>query len=53
MRNRTILKEDYSFIVADHACNISADADGFYWKDTRYLRQYRWEFTEEYHVLSR
>ncbi|MEE8441950.1 MAG: glycogen debranching N-terminal domain-containing protein, partial [Spirochaetia bacterium] len=53
MRNRTILKEDYSFIVAGDTCDVTADADGFYWKDTRYLREYRWEFTEKYNVLSR
>ena len=53
MRNRTILKEDYSYIVGDDACDIIADADGFYWKDTRYLSEYRWEFTEKYSILSR
>jgi glycogen debranching enzyme len=48
-----VLKEDYTFLVADRNGQMEGGEQGLYNRDTRLLKRYRWDFGEGYsHLLG-
>ena len=46
-----VLKENYTFLVADAAGQITGGEHGVYNRDTRFLDRYRWSLGEEFQAL--
>lgn len=46
-----VLKENYTFFVADGAGQISGGEHGLYSRDTRFLNRYRWGFGDDFETL--
>ena len=46
-----VLKENYSFLVADAGGQITGGEHGLYNRDTRFLNQYAWRFGEDFETL--
>lgn len=46
-----VLKENYTFLVADAEGQVAGEERGLYDRDTRYLSRYRWSFGEGVQAL--
>jgi len=46
-----VLKENYSFCVADDSGQVRSGEHGLYNRDTRFLNRYVWEFEGDYQAL--
>jgi glycogen debranching enzyme len=53
LSENTVLKENYTFFVANADGNTSSSEHGFYHRDTRLLKIYAWEFGAQVHSLVR
>ncbi|MEM7735929.1 MAG: glycogen debranching N-terminal domain-containing protein [Deinococcota bacterium] len=53
LSENTVLKENYTFFVANADGNTSSAEHGFYHRDTRLLKTYAWTFGERVRLLVR
>ncbi len=51
VQHNVVLKENYTFLVADPDGNVSGGEKGLFDRDTRYLSRYAWDLGEDFQTL--